>query len=341
MNTKDIKQLLKTESYDFLRTNEHLGNNIMLLTIGGSHAYGTSNANSDIDIRGIATERPQEIIGLSSFEQVVDLNTDTTIYSFKKIVSLLLNMNPNTIEIFGTRDDMIFYINKYGKMLKDNLDLFLSQKVIDSFGGYALQQLRRLENALANDHYPQAEKEKHIANSIRNQFSHFERVYTSFDKGSIVLNVKPSEKENMDSEIYMDINIKDYPLRDFKAIYAEMSNVVKDYDKLNHRNRKKDDLHLNKHAMHLLRLMLMLIDILTTGEVITYRGKDLELLMDVRNGKYQKSDGTYYPEFFELVTKLQNDIDYAATHTILKPEPDIKKIEELVMDINRQIIMNR
>lgn len=341
MKTKDIKKLLKTEPYDFLRTNEHLGDNIMLLTIGGSHAYGTSNPDSDIDIRGIATERPKEIIGLSSFEQVIDSTTDTTIYSFRKIVSLMLNMNPNTIELLGTNDDMIFYINQYGKMLKDNLDLFLSQRAISSFGGYATQQLRRLENALANDHYPQSEKEKHIANSIRNQFSHFERTYTSFDKGSIVLNVKPSSRDNMDSEIYMDINIKDYPLRDFKAIYAEMSNVVKDYDKLNHRNRKKDDLHLNKHAMHLVRLMLMLIDILTTGEVITYRGKDLELLMNIRNGKYQKTDGSYYPEFFELVTKLQNDIDYAIKHTVLKPEPNIKKIEELVMDINKQIIMNK
>ena len=29
-----IKQLLKTEDYDFLRTDEHLGKNIILLTLG-------------------------------------------------------------------------------------------------------------------------------------------------------------------------------------------------------------------------------------------------------------------------------------------------------------------
>ena len=33
-----IKQLLKTEEYDFLRNDEHLGKNIILLTLGGSWA---------------------------------------------------------------------------------------------------------------------------------------------------------------------------------------------------------------------------------------------------------------------------------------------------------------
>ena len=30
-----------------------------------------------------------------------------------------------------------------------------------------------------------------------------------------------------------------------------MNNIVKDYRKLGKRNKKKDDEHLNKHAMHL------------------------------------------------------------------------------------------
>jgi hypothetical protein len=33
-----IKELLKTKDYDFLRTDKHLGNNIILLTLGGSWA---------------------------------------------------------------------------------------------------------------------------------------------------------------------------------------------------------------------------------------------------------------------------------------------------------------
>ncbi|APH13486.1 hypothetical protein NPD5_3615 [Clostridium sporogenes] len=62
---------------------------------------------------------------------------------------------------------------------------------------------------------------------------------------------------NLYSEVFMNANLKNYPLRDFKNIYSEMSNIVKDYEKLNHRNSKKDELHLNKHALHLIRLLKM------------------------------------------------------------------------------------
>jgi ribosomal protein L35 len=31
------------------------------------------------------------------------------------------------------------------------------------------------------------------------------------------------------------------PLRDFVSIYSEMNNIIREYEKLNHRNRKKDD----------------------------------------------------------------------------------------------------
>ncbi len=40
----DFKKLMNSEEYDFLRTNERLGNRIMLLGLGGSYSYGTNNA---------------------------------------------------------------------------------------------------------------------------------------------------------------------------------------------------------------------------------------------------------------------------------------------------------
>ena len=36
MNLQGVKEKLKSEEYDFLRTNKSLGKNIMLLTLGGS-----------------------------------------------------------------------------------------------------------------------------------------------------------------------------------------------------------------------------------------------------------------------------------------------------------------
>ena len=54
MNIDQIKSKIDSREYDFLRTNEHLGSNIILLTLGGSHAYGTATENSDLDVRGCA-----------------------------------------------------------------------------------------------------------------------------------------------------------------------------------------------------------------------------------------------------------------------------------------------
>ena len=81
MTINQIKEKLKSKDYDFLRTDKNLGNNIILLTIGGSYAYGTNNENSDIDIRGCALNTKMQILTNQNFEQRVDINTDTTIYT--------------------------------------------------------------------------------------------------------------------------------------------------------------------------------------------------------------------------------------------------------------------
>ena len=96
-------------------------------------------------------------------------------------------------------------------------------------------------------------------------------------------------------------SLRDYPFRDYKNIWADLNNIVKDYSTLNKRNSKKDDTHLNKHAMHLARLFLMCLDILEKEVIVTHRANDLELLMSIRNGAFHKADGTYEKAFFDLI----------------------------------------
>lgn len=108
---EEIKQKVASKEYNFLRENEHLGKNIILLGLGGSHAYGTNTESSDLDVRGIAVNRKEEILSNIRFEQFVNEETDTTIYSFNKIIALLSNCNPNTIEILGLKPEHYLYIN--------------------------------------------------------------------------------------------------------------------------------------------------------------------------------------------------------------------------------------
>jgi predicted nucleotidyltransferase len=338
MDRSKVQQLLKTPEYDFLRNNKSLNSNIALLTLGGSHAYGTNNENSDLDIRGIYTPSKRDILTMKCHDKpFVNTKTDTTIYPLKQIITLLSNCNPNTIEILGTRECDIFMISEEGRLLKDNINIFLSKRAMHSFGGYATAQLRRLQNALARDSYPQVEKEKHILDSIKHQRNHIERNYHAFNNTDIKLYLDKSDKTDFDEEMFVDINLKHYPLRDLKAISSEWLNVIKDYNSLNHRNSKKDDLHLNKHSMHLIRLLIMGTEILEGNGVNTYRENDLELLMNLRNGVYV-GDNNDYSYIFELVDKYESKLNYAFKHSELPKEPNQKLIDDLVAEINNTIM---
>ena len=334
----DYRAILNKPEYDFINKNEHLGKHVILLGLAGSYAYGTNIESSDIDIRGITLNQKSDLIGLTQFEQYVDDNTDTVIYAFNKMVNLLLSCNPNTIELLGLAPDNYLYLNDIGKMLLDHKRLFLSKRAIQSFGGYADAQLRRLQNALARDTFPQSEKEQHIFNSVKNAMYSFNSSYKNFENGSLEIFIDKAVNPELETEIFVNAKLSHYPLRDYVSMWNTMSNVVKDYDKIGKRNKKKDDLHLNKHAMHLIRLFMMAIDILEKGEINTYREKEHDLLMDIRFGKYQTYEGTFSDSFYDMMREYERRLHYAAEHTDLPAKPDFKRVQELVMTINERVI---
>lgn len=166
----------------------------------------------------------------------------------------------------------------------------------------------------------------------------FEDRYSVFDKGGIELFTDESSRDDLDREVFCNIHIDKFPARDFTVMMNTLSNVIGNYEKLNHRNRKKDDNHLNKHAMHLIRLYMMCLDILEKGEINTYRYDDRDFLLSIRNGKYQNDDGSYKQEFFEMVADYEARLKYARENTDLPKSPNMKRIEEFVMEVNRRAI---
>ena len=130
----DFRELLNTAEYDFLRTDPRLGKRIILLGLSGSYGYGTNREGSDIDFRGVTLNLPSDILGLTTFEQFEDRETDTVIYGFNKLIGLLLNCNPNTIEILGLDDDQYLIKSPLGQELLDHKQLFLSKRAAASFG---------------------------------------------------------------------------------------------------------------------------------------------------------------------------------------------------------------
>ncbi len=337
MNLEQIKTKLLSEEYDFIRKDKSLGNNVIILTLGGSHAYGTNTENSDLDIRGCALNSKMQILTNQSFEQFTNEETDTVIYSFNKLISLLTNANPSIIEMLGNKTEHYLYVHPIGKELIDNAHLFLSKKAVNSFGGYANQQLRRLENK-SNRLVGQEQLEVYICNTILHVAENFEEKY-GIPAGQIKLYIDKAVNPDMTTEIFMDTNLTHYPLRDYTEMWSELKNIVKSYKNIGSRNSKAiEHGKLGKHSMNLIRLYMMCIDILEKEQIITYREAEHDLLMDIRNGKYLDENKQPTPEFFEIVNDYEKRLNYAKRNTSLPENPDYDKINEFVASVNERVV---
>lgn len=338
MNLKQIKETVKRQEYNFLKENKHLGNNIILLTLGGSHAYGMDKEDSDIDLRGVSLNSKEEILLGKDFEQVVETNTDTTVYSFNKILQLLKSNNPNTIEILGCKPEHYLYLSDVGRELLNNRKMFLSKICINSFAGYASSQLRRMENKAARL-VGQSQNEEYILKSINNASYDFKNRYFPMNDSSVKLYTDKAVQEGYDTEIFIDLDLKHYPLRDWTGMWNEMKAIVSSYNKIGRRNEKamnKDK--LGKHMAHLIRLYMMCIDILEKEEIVTYRENEHDLLMSIRNGEYLDSNRQPTSEFYDLLNEYEKKFDYAKENTSLPSAPDYKRIEEFKMYVNERIV---
>ena len=336
MNT--LEKLYNSEEYRRIREDSRIKNSLIFITYGGSHAYGTNIETSDIDIRGVFLEPVEHFIGNHQVEQIEDKTTDTVIYGFNKFVSLLTNCNPNVIEMLGTNNYMYGEFSDIAHLLINNSKLFLSKRAARSFGGYAIAQLRRLQNALSRvddtkNKFNLRETLTHVMGGINDR-------YPSVPTDSINIRINQETNDttkisgdNMDVSLYCDVNFNNIPLKEALGALSELSSIIKSYDKINHRNNKKDTAHLCKHAMHLIRLYMMGIDILEKEQIITRRDKEHDLLMNIRNGKYFNGE-EFTSEFYDIVNNYEKRFDYACKNTSLPDKPDLKKIENFVMSCN-------
>lgn len=147
--------------------------------------------------------------------------------------------------------------------------------------------------------------------------------------GSVMFSIgKAADAEQ--EEILTSIHIDGVPLRKFLELNNDITNMLRNYGKLNKRNKRKDVPHLRKHAMHLVRLYLTGIDILKGNGVHTYREKELPLLRGIRSGDVTMA------EIFERVDGYEKAIEEAYRDSPLPDNPDEEAIDAFLVDIYRK-----
>jgi predicted nucleotidyltransferase len=118
--------------------------NVILQGVVGSTAYGLSTPDSDVDRLGVFTATVPELLGMQPVqESLVRTDPDSTHHELRKFLHLAAKGNPTVLELLFLESYEI--AEDAGWLLLENSDAFLSQRIRRTYGGYALQQVKRLE----------------------------------------------------------------------------------------------------------------------------------------------------------------------------------------------------
>lgn len=127
-------------------------------TVAGSRAYGTDHPRSDEDRRGVFVAPSEVISGLDPVSQVSDEKSDEVYYELRRFGELLLKNNPNALELLAMPSDCIRTQHPAFSLLTP--ELFLSKRCGQTFGNYAMGQVRKARGLNKKIVNPEPEKRK-------------------------------------------------------------------------------------------------------------------------------------------------------------------------------------
>lgn len=126
-----------------------LRQHLVALGVVGSLSHGTYLPDhiDDIDYMGIVVPPPRHIIGLGQWQHWVHKQDewDVVLYSFRKMVGLLLKSNPNVLGFLWLRDEDYAHTTPAFDLLRANREAFSSKEAYPAFVGYAHAQLQKMQ----------------------------------------------------------------------------------------------------------------------------------------------------------------------------------------------------
>lgn len=308
---------------------------VIYLAKHGSHAYGLSTPQSDLDIKGICIEPKEYYFGyLHTFEQLEAMVSkghpdDKVIYSLKKFMKLAAECNPSIIEVLHCDESDILKMDEFGEWLRDIKDAFLSRRAKHTFSGFANSQLKRIRSHRAWLLTPP------VAPPNRKDFNLSETTKVSRSELGAYnqLEIDGVDVEAAFPKSVTEILVNEKRYMAAKTTWDQYQNWKKTRNPARSALEEKYG-YDTKHGSHLIRLMRMCKEILSGQGVIVKRHHDREFLLGVKTGAVE------YDDLIEQAEKLDQECEALYLTSSLPKEPDhvflhnqcVKMIEEYIRD---------
>lgn len=329
-----------------------LQNRTIVLQKAGSHSYGTATPTSDLDIKGVAVAPIKYYLGfLNNFEQAETRTpVDAVIYDIRKYFKLAADCNPNIIEQLWTSEEDRYFTTPAWEYVLEHRDLFLSTKAKHTFSGYAAAQLKRIKSHrgwLLNPLKQQPERKTFGLSDTKVSPEILGPVESSIRKSTDTLGgagmsspeVAEHETPLVTTAVHklgLDANL--VPLILAERRYANAMRQWHAYQTWKEeRNPARAELEAKygydtKHAMHLIRLLRMGHEVLSTGKVLTKRPDAAELLA-IRAGAWS------FEKLEEEAARLE-----AAMGQVVSPlpeKPHREALDRVLVDVIQYNLVKR
>ena len=119
----------------------HTQNLLLLEAVSGSRAYGLATPESDTDIKGVFYLPKSMFYGMEYIPQISNETNDIVYYELGRFIELLLQSNPNTLELLASPPDCVRYRSPLMDAFKT--EWFISKTCQQSFAGYAYGQIKK------------------------------------------------------------------------------------------------------------------------------------------------------------------------------------------------------
>lgn len=271
----------------------------------------------DIDLMGFAFGDPSHYFGLQEWgsrgtKEIKPGCYDVVLYEIRKAVTLLLQGNPNIVSMLWLSPEHVLIQEEPALRLIANRHLFLGKHIYDAFAGYAQQQLQKMETR------DPAELREYLAVTaeLKHRGAHPNHAGVTFP-----------EPDRSSGEA------RDAANWDMEKLKARLRHFQRKGENIGYMGEKRKQLVLehgydSKNAAHLIRLLRMCVEVLTTGEMHVKRPDAAELL-DIKRGTWSLD------AVKELSSHLFEEAKAACAASSLPPEPNREAAERLLIEIVR------